>query len=655
MKIFLPNKFFLVILVFIPICIFSNDNIKLKAQKVIYDKETNIVVAEQNVEIIYRDIKLKTENLVFDLNKNVIFIDTSTYLTYYGDEMLLKRLTYDIKEKLITINDFYAHYGQYYSFSKECVLDKNIYKLSEAKITHCNLKRPHYYFASKKVNIYPNDKILLYNPTLIVGSLPVLWLPYYRVSLKPTKDQLLIEPGFESDKGIIAKIRYTRKLTDTQEARIIFDNYSNKSIGLGAEYRYTSKLHNGVIYTYYVDEYKAKNNHWNIVFNNTHQLPFNFSFRNNIEFISDKQVNYYYNKESWFFVKRDINSSISLGWQAQKLASRISYTRLDTFSEEKQEFVNSQVKYPFEFIIYPFNLGKLKFSENLTITPTLIEGTTYYRLEAQNNFSTNLPLRFYFLTLTPSLIFTTIYTHTSLSGWHNLYGFSLPARFTMGKLGVFDMTYNCKIRSQNNSFNLVTSTKPYTNEIRTSLNMYHKLNYLRVSTSYNFLKQPSTYWYERFSNITADAGVSIKLFDISIYTETDIVSKSLKNLQVSCGINILTNRFSLSYSKSFSQPQRESVITQVDLYNKDNYQIKFKTANAISKQKYEFLNGRLELYKDLHCWEASFYCDTRKSLSTTQAEYIYEFGGNVGLKFKPYVGKGQKISEIDARYFPWKD
>lgn len=638
-----------------PAFLFSENNISLKAQEVIYSKDENIIIAHKNVEVRYKDITLKTDKLVYDLNRNVIYIDTDTYLNYYGDEIFLKKLTYDVENEKIKIIDFYGYYQPYYSFSKECVLEKDVYQLSEAKVTHCNLKKPHYYFTSKKVKIYPQDKLILYSPSLVVRGIPVLWLPYYRVSLKPTKAQILIEPGYESDKGIIAKIKYKRKISEQQEVRLTVDTYSNVSVAAGAEYRYASKFNNGIFYTYYVDEYKTKKNRWSLMINNTHKLPLNLSLKSNLEFINDKQIYYYYNKENWFLVKKDLNSSVSLGWETQKMSARVSYLRKDTYSDDKQRFINSQVKYPFEFIVYPFNISKLKLSENLTITPTLIEGTTYYKLEAQNNFSINLPLRLYLFTFTPSINLSTIYTETYLSLYYNTYGFNFPFRFNIGRVGVFDIAYSYRVRSKDNSFEVLRSTQAYANEVKTSINLFQKRNYLRLSTSYNFLKQPTTYWYENLSDIKADVGFSIKLVDLGVYTETDVISKTLKNLQLSLGVNILTNRFYLSYGRNFNQSDRHSFAIQTDLYSADNYQLKLRTTNLISNKKHELLNARLEFYKDLHCWEAMFYCDVRRSIESPKQEYIYELGGNIGLKFKPYVGKGQKPSEIDKRYFPWRD
>lgn len=657
MKVFLPNRMYFVVLMFFLFytSLFSEESIKLKAQEVLYDKENNLITAINSVEIEYKDIILKTEKLTYDLNNNLIYIDTQTHLNYRGDEIFLNKLVYDIKNESIKIVDFYGYYQPYYSFSKECVLEKDVYKLTNAKITHCNLKKPHYYFASRRVKIYPQDKLILYSPSLIIRGITVLWLPYYRVSLKPSKDQLLVEPGYESDKGIIAKVKYTRKLTDEKEFRVMVDAYSNVSVAVGTEYRYSSKSNNGVFYTYYADEYKTKKNRWSLMLNNNYKLPLNLSLKSNLEFINDKQVYYYYNKENWFLIKKDLNSSISLSWETQKASSRISYLRTDTYSDEQQKFVNSQVKYPFDFIVYPFNISKLKISESLNITPTLIEGTTYYKLEAQNNFSINLPLRIYWITFTPSFTFSTLYTKTYLDLYYSIYGVNFPLRFTMSRFGVVDVAYSYRIRSQDNSFNLLSSTQAYTNEIKTSVNLFQKRNYLRFSTSYNFLKRPTTYWYESFSNLATDVGFSINLFDLGIHTETDIILKSLKNLNISLGLNILTNRIYLSYARNFNQMDKHSIAIQVDLYSADNYQFKLRTTNLITKQKYELLNGRLEFYKDLHCWEAMLYCDARKSLEPFKQEYIYELGGNVGLKFKPYVGKGQKPSEIDKRYFPWRD
>lgn len=658
MKIFSPYKVCLLIFFLFLFLKFSysEDNMILTAENIIYDNANKKVIAEQNVEVKYKDIHLITQHLIYDIENNIIYIDTNTIFTYQGDEVYLKKLSYDLDKEIIKIYDFYVYYSPYYSYSKECVFQEKKFYLTQAKVTHCSLKYPHYYLSSKKVVIYPDDKILIYNPKLIIRNIPIFWLPYYEVSLKPKKDYLTIEPSYESDRGVATRIKYGRRILKDLELIFNCNNYSTESIGLSTELRYSTDFYNGIFYTHYISEFKNKNNRWNIRINNLHKLPYRFSFRNNLEFVSDESLYYYYNKENWFLLKREINSSASLSWDSQKMSSRISYLRRDAYSDEDKKFKNSNIQIPFEFTIYPFDITKLKISDNFKVINTLIEATTFYKLTSENNFSITFPIKFYFLSFTPSINIVSNYLYHSLSGiFYNIYGFLIPLRINISKIGVVDFSYSYKIRSKDNNFEIFYTTSAFSNSLQVRLDLFYKRSFFRCYSIYDFLKNRSV-WYHNFSPVVSNVGVSYKFFDFSLHTEYNLQNNVLQNFQFSLGAILVNNKFSIGYGKNYYQPDTHYFSTHLDIYIPNNLQFKLKALTNINKGRYEFPNARFEFYKDLHCWEAMVFCDVRKSLSLeNKAEYVYEVGGNIGLKFKPYVGTGGKVSEIDKRYFPWRE
>lgn len=55
--------------------------IKLNAESIVFDKNNNIVVAEQNVRLQYKDIVLETEKLFYDTQKNIVYISTDVLIS----------------------------------------------------------------------------------------------------------------------------------------------------------------------------------------------------------------------------------------------------------------------------------------------------------------------------------------------------------------------------------------------------------------------------------------------------------------------------------------------------------------------------------------------------------------------------------------------
>lgn len=76
-------------LFFLPLQNFSQE-IKLNAESIVFDKNNNIVVAEQNVRLQYKDIVLETEKLFYDTQKNVVYISTDVFISYDENKLFSK-------------------------------------------------------------------------------------------------------------------------------------------------------------------------------------------------------------------------------------------------------------------------------------------------------------------------------------------------------------------------------------------------------------------------------------------------------------------------------------------------------------------------------------------------------------------------------------
>lgn len=633
--------------------IFSED-VVINAESIFYDKKNAKVYAEQNVRVKYKDVFLETESLVYDLELNKIYTSTDSFLNYHTNRLFAKSLQYDVNSESFLISDFYGYYDPYYCYSSTCSGKKEEQVLTNAKVTHCGLKKPHYWFKSKSVVVRPNDKIKLYSPALVIRSVPVIWIPYYEVSLKPRKDYIILDPSYENERGIMLKAKYGREIYDGADIAIITDS-SYKHLGLGSEFKYKFERHNGILYFYSVKEFDKNKTRWNLRINNTHTLGRKWSAKTNVEFISDEQLYHLYEKENWFFVRRELNSSLSLSRDTQKYTFRISYLRNDKYDDVEDKFVNNYYRVPIDFVMQPFSFKQVKISENIKLVPTFIESTTYYDITSENNLSVMYPFRVIpEVTLSPSTLLKTVFETNSVvqqTKFYNIYYFAFPVRFIVSRYGSFDFSYNYGIRSLDNS--LEVSTNVVSNNLSLRNDFYYKKLYARFSTTYDFLLQNINNWYERFQPIILTAGVSYKNVGINTNISYLVPEGIIRSFQVGTEYVFYNNSISINYSRDNYKPDQHFLSPSVNIYIPENLQVRFRSALNITREKIEILNNTLELYKDLHCWEAKLFCNVRKSVVSDL--YIYELGGFISLKFKPYVGSGGKISEVDKRYFPWRE
>jgi lipopolysaccharide assembly outer membrane protein LptD (OstA) len=627
--------------------IFAKESFVLTAENVVYEQEKQKIFAKKDVMLKYKNIIIKTQEAIYDTEKDLVY--TTTLTTVYRDKDIinLDGMVYDIKTGSITSKSFDGFFDPYYCYSKDCVITNTQYLLSDTKITHCDLKEPHYYFAGKKVVVYPKDKIEIYSPKMLLWKIPILWLPYYEISLKRRRDCMIIEPGHDSYNGIFAKIKYIYQLTDNTDIRILLDLYQYQGVGTGLEYRYSLPNYSGIFYAYYIKQQRDNKIRWNFLFNDTHKLNSLWYMQTSFEFLSDNEIYYYYYKENWFLLKDELNSSISFVRNSNKTNFRTSYLRKDEYLPLFEKFVNKNYQTPINFIYYPISIGKLSISESFNIVPTFREGTDNYEISTTNNISTAYSFKFLIFAFTPSISFNTYIVKPNVNTdfyYYNVYGFSLPFRYRIKNLGILDVSYNYGIKSLQNSFLVEDSIySVVNNNLSQRLDIFHKRKYLRSYFEYNFLVQ-TTDWRKKVSPIITDVGTDFGKTDLNLHTKFNLEKNVLENFQLSLGYKFsLRNRLGITYGNDINFPQIHVIHTSLDLAIKNLWQFRIQTVGNYEKE-YDILNAKYELYRSLHCWETKIAYTFRKN--------VQEIWAYVGFKFNDSF---YKLDKLDNQYLPWRN
>jgi hypothetical protein len=641
------NLICLIFLIIFYSYLFSKESVVLTAENVVYEQQNQKVLAKENVILKYKNIIVKTQEAIYDTENDLVY--TSTYTTIYRDRDIinLDSMIYDIKTGSITAKNFNGFFDPYYCYSKDCVITNTEYLLTDTKITHCENKHPHYYFSGKKVVIYPKDKIEIYSPTMSIWSIPVIWLPYYEISLKHRRDCVIIEPGNDSYNGMFAKIKYIYPLTENSTINILLDLYQYQGVGTGLEYRYFSKSYSGILYAYYIKQQRENKVRWNFLFNDLHQLSSLWYMQTSFEFLSDHEIYYYYYKENWFLLKDELSSSISFVRNSSKTNFRISYLRKDEYLSLLEKFVNKYYQTPINFIYYPISIGKLSVSESFNITPTFVEGSGNYNISSANNFATSYSIKFLIFTLTPQISINTSIIKPDVETdfyYYNIYGFSLPLRYRLKNFGILDLSYNYGIKSVQNSFLLADiESSTIRNNIMARLDMFYRRKYLRTYFEYNYLLATSD-WKKKLSPIITDLGTDFGKVDLNFHTKYNIEKNVIENSQLSLGYKFnLRDRISVTYGNDINYPQRHMLHTSLDFAIKNLWQFRFQIVGNYEKE-YDILNATYEIYRNLHCWEAKVLYSVRKN--------VQEIWGYIGFRFKDR--SEEKLDHLDRQYLPWR-
>ena len=192
---------------------------RLQADKVTVYEATNKVVADGNVLFDQGDQQRITgTHAEWNYRTKTGFFLNSTGFTNQTNDGTRIYFTADRIDKI----------------SLDTIIATNV------QITACDEDVPKWSFHAKKAKIKTGDRVRVYSPNLRLKSLPVFYLPYASVSIKP-RDRAsgFLTPTFSGsgEKGFRLSSAYYQTLGRSADVTVRNDIYTKRGIGYGADLR----------------------------------------------------------------------------------------------------------------------------------------------------------------------------------------------------------------------------------------------------------------------------------------------------------------------------------------------------------------------------------------------------------------------------------
>jgi LPS-assembly protein len=192
---------------------------RLQADKVTVYEATNKVVAEGNVVFDQGDQQRITGSRAeWNYRTKTGFFINSTGFTNQTQDGTRLYFTADRVEKI----------------SLDTIVATNV------QVTACEEDVPKWSFHAKKARIQTGDRVRVYSPNLRVKGVPIIYLPYASVSIKP-RDRasgfLTPTVGGSGAKGFRISNAYYRTLGRSADLTLRNDIYASRGLGFGADLR----------------------------------------------------------------------------------------------------------------------------------------------------------------------------------------------------------------------------------------------------------------------------------------------------------------------------------------------------------------------------------------------------------------------------------
>jgi LPS-assembly protein len=192
---------------------------RLQADKVTVYEASNKVIAEGNVVFDQGDAQRITGTRAeWNYRTKTGFFLNSTGFTNQTQDGTRIYFTADRVEKV----------------SLDTIIATNV------QVTACDEDVPKWSFHAKRAKIKTGDRVRVYSPNLRVKGVPVFYLPYASVSIKP-RDRAsgFLTPTFggSGQKGFRISSGYYQTLGRSADVTVRNDIYTSRGIGYGADFR----------------------------------------------------------------------------------------------------------------------------------------------------------------------------------------------------------------------------------------------------------------------------------------------------------------------------------------------------------------------------------------------------------------------------------
>ncbi|MBI3618201.1 MAG: hypothetical protein HY210_08315 [Candidatus Omnitrophica bacterium] len=240
-------------------------SVELNGDTIEYSMNGNKVTAEGNVVIFYKDVTLTCDHLEFSRDTSIAHAKGNVRLLKGGEsEISGEEMTFNFA----TMNGDFApasifanpYYGKGEQVSK---IDANHISMTNGYITTCDLDQPHYFIRSRKIDIYPKDKLVARKVCMKVGGVPLLYLPKMTQDLTGKKPLVTFTPGYDKQWGMFLLTSMRYELNDNLKGILHLDAREKKDIASGVDLTYkTPRAGSGSIRIYYMNERSITSRHF---------------------------------------------------------------------------------------------------------------------------------------------------------------------------------------------------------------------------------------------------------------------------------------------------------------------------------------------------------------------------------------------------------
>ncbi len=217
-----------------------------------YMGQENKVVARGNVSLKYKDITITCDQAEYYTDKNSASITGNVNIVSEKGRVFAENARYNFNDKTAQIDQLKVNAPPLYGRAEQGrALSEEEYILEKGFVTTCDLDQPHYRIQARTISVYPGERVTARNVVIYIGSLPVMYLPYYSQRVRDNSFPIELSPGKSSDWGYYLLSRWRYAPNESQRGKVSFDIYEDRGLGAGIFHQAESDSLGRALFNFY--------------------------------------------------------------------------------------------------------------------------------------------------------------------------------------------------------------------------------------------------------------------------------------------------------------------------------------------------------------------------------------------------------------------
>jgi LPS-assembly protein len=223
------------------VLLLSAENIKVFGQHAV--SKTNMIEVTNGV-FIKDNIIISADNILYNKTTSTIDAIGNVYINYEQNSIITGKEAYiNLETKNIKIVPFFMFNFDDLTWmsGKNMIQNYEVYNVNNMITSTCNPINPDWKIISSSSKYNKKTKFVsLYNPTLYIKNIPILYLPYLNFSTDKTRRSGILRPifGFSGSEGILFTLPYYYVLGDSADLEFDPTIRTNRGMGIYSTFRF---------------------------------------------------------------------------------------------------------------------------------------------------------------------------------------------------------------------------------------------------------------------------------------------------------------------------------------------------------------------------------------------------------------------------------